>query len=74
MATAASHALISFLFPRSVKPQFERLVEDMMPDLHQHFREQRIEIHMFASQWFLTLFATKVRRCHDAVARRSLRY
>ena len=45
-----------------------------MPDLHQHFREQRIEIHMFASQWFLTLFATKVRRCHDAVARRSLRY
>lgn len=35
-------------------------MEDTMPDLLAHMKEQRIEIHMFASQWFLTLFATKV--------------
>lgn len=35
-------------------------MEDTMPDLLAHFKEERIEIHMFASQWFLTLFATKV--------------
>ena len=30
-----------------------------MPDLHDHFKELGIETHMFASQWFLTLFAAK---------------
>ena len=39
--------------------QLGRLIEDLLPDLHAHFQELRIETHMFASQWFLTLFAAK---------------
>lgn len=31
-----------------------------MPDLHAHFAASGIEPHMYASQWFLTLFAVKV--------------
>ena len=30
-----------------------------MPDLHYHLRDIGVEIHMFASQWFLTLFTAK---------------
>lgn len=36
-----------------------RLIEELLPDLHEHFKELGIETHMFASQWFLTLFAAK---------------
>lgn len=39
--------------------QLGRLIEELLPDLHAHFQELRIETHMFASQWFLTLFAAK---------------
>lgn len=30
-----------------------------MPDLLAHFEDLGIEVHMFASQWFLTLFTAK---------------
>ena len=39
--------------------QLDRLVENMMPDLHAHFQECGLESHMFASQWFLTVFTAK---------------
>ena len=39
--------------------QLDRLVENMMPDLHVHFQECGLESHMFASQWFLTVFTAK---------------
>lgn len=39
--------------------QLERLMEDQMPDLYNHFINLGIEAHMFGSQWFLTLFTAK---------------
>ncbi|XP_023338421.1 LOW QUALITY PROTEIN: rab GTPase-activating protein 1-like [Eurytemora carolleeae] len=39
--------------------QLERLVETRLPDLHAHFQEIGLETHMYASQWFLTLFSAK---------------
>lgn len=30
-----------------------------MPDLHAHFTDLNIEPHMYASQWFLTIFTVK---------------
>ena len=39
--------------------QLNRLLEKTMPDLWQHFQQVGLETHMFASQWFLTLFSAK---------------
>ena len=39
--------------------QLERLLEDNMPDLHQHFKRINIEPFQYASQWFLTVFTAK---------------
>ena len=39
--------------------QLNRLLEKNMPDLWQHFQNVGLETHMFASQWFLTLFSAK---------------
>uniref|UniRef100_T1K370 Rab-GAP TBC domain-containing protein n=1 Tax=Tetranychus urticae TaxID=32264 RepID=T1K370_TETUR len=39
--------------------QLERIMKDFIPDLHQHFVASGIEAHMYASQWFLTLFSAK---------------
>ena len=39
--------------------QLNRLLEKKMPDLWQHFENVGLETHMFASQWFLTLFSAK---------------
>ena len=33
--------------------------QDSMPDLFSHFQYNEIETHMYASQWFLTLFTAK---------------
>jgi GTPase-activating protein len=30
-----------------------------MNDLYHHFQNNNIEAHMYASQWFLTVFTTK---------------
>lgn len=39
--------------------QLDRMIEDSMPDLHSHFQYNSIETHMYASQWFLTLFTAR---------------
>uniref|UniRef100_T1K3Q9 Rab-GAP TBC domain-containing protein n=1 Tax=Tetranychus urticae TaxID=32264 RepID=T1K3Q9_TETUR len=39
--------------------QLERIMKDFIPDLHQHFVASGIEAHMYASQWFITLFSAK---------------
>ena len=39
--------------------QLERLMQDQLPDLFDHFLELGLEAHMYASQWFLTLFTAK---------------
>ncbi|RYP62582.1 hypothetical protein DL769_007252 [Monosporascus sp. CRB-8-3] len=37
--------------------QFERLLEDLEPALYCHLRRRGISSHLYATQWFLTLFA-----------------
>jgi hypothetical protein len=39
--------------------QFDRLVEDTLPNLHTHFLRQGVRSSMYATQWFLTFFAYK---------------
>ncbi|KAK3087405.1 hypothetical protein FSP39_005477 [Pinctada imbricata] len=39
--------------------QLERLLQDNVSDLFEHFMEMNLETHMYASQWFLTLFTAK---------------
>ena len=39
--------------------QLRRLIEEFLPDLHAHFKSEGVETHMFASQWFLTIFSAK---------------
>jgi Rab-GTPase-TBC domain len=37
--------------------QFERLLEDLEPALYCHLHRRQISPHLYATQWFLTLFA-----------------
>ena len=37
--------------------QFDRLLEDMLPVLYNHFLRRGIRSSMYASQWFMTLFS-----------------
>ncbi|KAK9874669.1 hypothetical protein WA026_005490 [Henosepilachna vigintioctopunctata] len=39
--------------------QLNRLMEEQVPTLSQHFTAHNIETHMFASQWFLTLYTAR---------------
>ncbi|XP_061788102.1 rab GTPase-activating protein 1 isoform X1 [Nerophis lumbriciformis] len=39
--------------------QLERLMQEHLPDLYAHFLNVGLEAHMYASQWFLTLFTAK---------------
>ncbi|KAL1138790.1 hypothetical protein AAG570_008852 [Ranatra chinensis] len=39
--------------------QLNRLMEEQLPQLWQHFRAKGVESHMFASQWFLTLYTAR---------------
>lgn len=39
--------------------QLSRLIQDQLPKLHEHFAANGVETHMFASQWFLTLFTAR---------------
>lgn len=39
--------------------QFDGLLLDHLPHIHRHFNEQGVRSNMYASQWFLTLFAYK---------------
>lgn len=52
--------------------QFDRLLEDKLPLLFEHLKNQKIKSSMYAIQWFLTLFAYKfpldmVLRIYDVV-------
>ncbi|KAG0253869.1 GTPase-activating protein [Actinomortierella ambigua] len=39
--------------------QYEQLMEECVPFVHRHFQVQGIRSTMYASQWFMTLFAYK---------------
>lgn len=39
--------------------QLNRLMKDQIPKLYEHFEQNGVETHMFASQWFLTLFTAR---------------
>jgi hypothetical protein len=39
--------------------QLTCLIQDNLPDLYLHFDDLKVECHMYASQWFLTLFTAK---------------
>lgn len=39
--------------------QLNRLMKDQLPKLYEHFQQHGVETHMFASQWFLTLFTAR---------------
>lgn len=39
--------------------QLNRLMKDHLPDLYEHFCNTGVESHMFAQQWFLTLFTNR---------------
>ncbi|XP_034235145.1 rab GTPase-activating protein 1-like isoform X2 [Thrips palmi] len=39
--------------------QLNKLMEEHLPQLWQHFSDMSVESHMFASQWFLTLFTAR---------------
>lgn len=39
--------------------QLNKLMEEQLAPLWLHFAEHHIETHMFASQWFLTLFTAR---------------
>uniref|UniRef100_A0A8C9T646 RAB GTPase activating protein 1 like n=1 Tax=Scleropages formosus TaxID=113540 RepID=A0A8C9T646_SCLFO len=43
--------------------QLERLIQEQLPDLWSRFQELNLEAHMYASQWFLTLFTAKFPLC-----------
>uniref|UniRef100_A0A4W3GU82 Rab-GAP TBC domain-containing protein n=1 Tax=Callorhinchus milii TaxID=7868 RepID=A0A4W3GU82_CALMI len=43
--------------------QLERLLQELLPELYNHFVELSLEAHMYASQWFLTLFTAKFPLC-----------
>ncbi|KAI7661105.1 RabGAP/TBC, partial [Hortaea werneckii] len=50
--------------------QFERLLEDLEPALYCHLRRRHVSPQLYATQWFLTLFAYRfplqlVLRVHD---------
>ncbi|XP_051480342.1 rab GTPase-activating protein 1-like isoform X4 [Apus apus] len=39
------------------------LLHEQLPDLYSHFSDLNLEAHMYASQWFLTLFTAKFPLC-----------
>ncbi|XP_009977920.1 PREDICTED: rab GTPase-activating protein 1-like, partial [Tauraco erythrolophus] len=43
--------------------QLEKLMQEQLPDLFSHFSDLNLEAHMYASQWFLTLFTAKFPLC-----------
>ncbi|XP_074763098.1 rab GTPase-activating protein 1-like isoform X7 [Athene noctua] len=43
--------------------QLEKLMQEQLPDLYSHFSDLNLEAHMYASQWFLTLFTAKFPLC-----------
>lgn len=46
-------------FNRVVTSPIGCILQDQLPDLFDHFMDLGLEAHMYASQWFLTLFTAK---------------
>ena len=42
-----------------VRKLMSLLFQEYIPDLYNHFLDISLEAHMYASQWFLTLFTAK---------------
>lgn len=42
-----------------VYPSYLLLLQEHMSELNQHFQSCGIETHMYASQWFLTIYTAK---------------
>ena len=40
--------------------QLDTLIQEHIPELYVHFQSQAIHTNLFASSWFLTLFATSL--------------
>ena len=36
------------------------LYQELLPDLYRHFQEEGLQISMYASSWFLTLYTTQL--------------
>lgn len=43
--------------------ELNRLIKDQLPKLYEHFEKTGVETHMFASQWFLTIFTARFPLC-----------
>lgn len=43
--------------------ELNRLIKDQLPKLYEHFERTGVETHMFASQWFLTIFTARFPLC-----------
>lgn len=53
-----------FNFPCTNHPCFSpSSFQEQLPDLWSHFQDLNLEAHMYASQWFLTLFTAKFPLC-----------
>ena len=50
---------MNYLLEHALHDQNLLLFQVSMPDLYSHFQYNGIETHMYASQWFLTLFTAK---------------
>ncbi len=50
---------LNFLFVA----ELNRLMKDQLPKLYEHFERMGVETHMFASQWFLTIFTARFPLC-----------
>ena len=42
--------------------QLDRLVNIILPDLHEHLREEQINSSYFASAWFITIFTNSLKQ------------
>uniref|UniRef100_A0A1I8EPU5 Rab-GAP TBC domain-containing protein n=2 Tax=Wuchereria bancrofti TaxID=6293 RepID=A0A1I8EPU5_WUCBA len=51
--------LVKIMFDYGLRDLFKLSLDDYVPDLFAHFYNLGVETHMYASQWFLTLFTAK---------------
>ena len=52
--------IFSSLFPfHNILPFFLSLFQENMEGLYHHLRSNGVETHMYASQWFLTIYTAK---------------
>ena len=42
-----------------ISPSILGNFQELLPDLYSHLQYNNVEAHMYASQWFLTLYTSK---------------